>query len=358
VARIKSSVLVLEDERDWRKIHSDKLEEAGFKVISTCEYEKAINFVKSDKSSIVRAAVIDQLLYYFYDDRKEPQDKQGSSVLEYIEKNRPDIVRIMVSAANVKLAPGNSAKATEIWEELRRESHAEELFFKGLLEKNYQPLIDYLKKAIREKSKRRNVFKGDHYFIVAGNTAYYVPDYLNIKQKLVQKGTSTSRTKKIFNFFSNNYKKCKKTDFKPGQQSFRLLEAVAEKFLKGEALMFTREDLAQVFYKKKFDDLVKEEVVKIQPNLMANELMDSISIPEETPENVQFHTQERLTCRKLPHDLGKKVRNAVRSRIRGQRRKVNKLLCKAAGVPDGLFVGEGRNIDLWKANFFVFRVNK
>lgn len=351
----KDFVLVLEDEDSWRKWHVDTLKKAGLKIESTSDFQEAINIVNYDKKSHLKAAIVDELLFYYEETGKEPQNKQGSHVLGYIKRRRPDIVRIMVTGKPEKVAPENSGVAIEIWEKLRREGNAEEIFYKGSLKKNYQPLIDYLKKAIEEKGKHIAVSKDDTFFIIADNTAYYVPKNINIKQKLAQYG-GMSNDAKIYNFFSRNHKNLKQFISQPKEHTFRLLLSVADKLLKNEGRMFTREDLAQVFYGKKLDTLFAEEISKIQPNLMESEWIDSFSMPKETPGNVQLHMQARLESRELPPDVVKEATGAVRRRIRVQRSKVNKRLCRVAGVSDGLFVEAKKNAGLWKANFFVFRV--
>ena len=310
----KFSVLVLEDERDWRKLHSGELKKAGYKVICVSEYTEAINVVKSDEASNIKGAVIDEILYYFNERYKELQDKQGRSVLKYIEVNRPDMVRIMASGKPEKEADGEVHRALEIIDELTKNAYAEKIFFKSLLINDYQPLIDYLKKAIEEKSKHIAMSKDDTFFIIADNTAYYVPKNINIKQKLAQYG-GMSNDAKIYNFFSRNHKNLKRFISQPKEHTFRLLLSVADKLLKNETRMFTREDLAHVFYGKKLDTLFAEEISKIQPNLMDSERIDSFSMPKETPRNVQLHMQARLESRELPPDVVKEATGAVRMRI-------------------------------------------
>ena len=351
----KDFVLVLDDEHTPLKWHEKNLKKAGFKVEATNDSQRAITIVKDDEKSYLKAAIVDEILLYYNETGNETQDKQGSDVLEYIKKKRTDIVRIMVSGKPEREEPHNTMEAYKQWEKLRKESNAEEVYSKGFLENNYQLLIDYLKKAIEEKGKHIAASKDDTFFIIADNTAYYIPKNINIKQKLAQYG-GMSNDAKIYNFFSRNHKNLKRFISQPKEHTFRLLLSVADKLLKNEGRMFTREDLAQVFYGKKLDTLFAEEISKIQPNLMDSERIDSFSMPKETPGNVQLHMQARLESRELPPDVVKEATAAVRRRIRVQRSKVNKRLCRVVGVSDGLFVEAKKNAGLWKANFFVFRV--
>lgn len=322
------SVLVLEDEKNWLDFHENKLKKAGFQVVRTSDYKEAKNIVARDKKFNIRAAVIDEILYYYDEDYKELQDRQGSAVLKYIEKNRPDIVRIMVTAKPVKSAPRNSAKAMAIWEKLRKSTCVEEAYFKGSLTENYQPLIDYLRDAIKNKGKWATVSKGDPFFIIADDRIYYVPE--DMKHKIAQAGGS-SRYEKMYNFFSKNYNNCLRLDIKTSEHTFRLLLAIDERIREGRDVTFYKHDLAEIFWRKKIEDLYGEKVSETQMGLRNSGLVDSYSISEETRQDVKSHMKSEQEKTKPSKGIYGSAKKRVGDPIRVRRLKVQKRLWDAVG---------------------------
>ena len=87
----KKKVLVVDDEKDIRELITDILEDDGFEVIAVKSGNEAIDSIKEHSFSV---AVLDVWL--------EGSDIEGIGVLEYLQKNHPNIPAIMISGhANI-----------------------------------------------------------------------------------------------------------------------------------------------------------------------------------------------------------------------------------------------------------------
>lgn len=89
----KKKILVVDDEKDIRELITDIIEDDGYSVIAVKSGNEAIDAINSHNFS---AAVLDVWL--------EGSDIEGIGVLEYLQKNHPNIPAIMISGhANISL---------------------------------------------------------------------------------------------------------------------------------------------------------------------------------------------------------------------------------------------------------------
>lgn len=146
----KLSILILDDEEEWRMKHSYKLQEKGFEPLCADTAECALKLVKKDKEFKIKAAIVDQILNVPGNPRNL-QNLQGTDVLEKLKQRRPDILRVMVTSApeKEKDASAGAVKMAEL------NIHANVTFPKAMIEKQYTSLLGYLDENIICKATSR-----------------------------------------------------------------------------------------------------------------------------------------------------------------------------------------------------------
>lgn len=233
-------ILVLEDDEHWLAKHTLKLKQAGFEPHPTQWGEEAKKFIREDTSLDIRGAIIDEIL----EDPKGsggPQVVQGSEVVRYIKLKRSDVLCVMVTDVALKRSK-NKEEVIGITEELKKASGVE-IFHKILLEKDYNPLIGYLRNNIKPTPQK--TAKVIFVIGIGQDKVYYVKkEHAAFRKRLnhclvveaedtedIEVETSTRKLEKLL-------KECEKQRIiielkkpKPGEQGFDLLKYLSEQQL-------------------------------------------------------------------------------------------------------------------------------
>lgn len=279
-------ILVLEDDEDWLGKHTLKLKQAGFEPHPTQWGEEAIKFIREDTSLDIRGAIIDEIL----EDPKGsggPQVVQGSEVVRYIKLKRSDVLCVMVTDVALKRSK-NKEEVIGITEELKKASGVE-IFHKLLIEKDYNPLIGYLRNNIKPKPE----IKADVLFVIGTNndTIYYFKDDPKIFVRKL--GEILDRFNDIDKFdFENGIsyidKLLKKfieegrivqiNSPKPGDQGFDLLQATSERMLCGAKPIFSSDELLEILNNNK-KTRTREKDIKSRLSRISSSIIASARIP-------------------------------------------------------------------------------